>query len=223
MRSPHRLPLEALTPFLLDVPHPGRLPPDSPCLAPSPPLDWCALFGNDHPVEIEVGFGKGLFLVSQGVARPDVNFLGIEIERKYVLTTATRVATRLLANVKLACTDARWFLKERVPEASVAALHVYFPDPWWKTRHRKRKLFTLDFALQCARVLTGGGRLHFITDVADYFAETVEMLKSVPRLRPLPMPTDEGEALTNFERKYRAEGRPIYRAFYEASENGPNS
>jgi tRNA (guanine-N7-)-methyltransferase len=214
VRASRRLPLEALELYLLDVPHPGFLPPDSPLLAPAPALAWPQIFGSAHPVEIEVGFGKGMFLISSAQARPETNFLGIEIERKYVLLTATRVAQRQLANVKLACTDARWFLRERVAEASVAALHVYFPDPWWKSRHRKRKLLNRDFAGQCARVLQPGGRLHFITDVADYFAETLQMLKEVPTLAALE-PASAAEALTNFERKYRQEGRTIYRVWYE--------
>jgi tRNA (guanine-N7-)-methyltransferase len=208
------VPLDALQPFLLDVPHPSHLRPDSPLLAQTPPLSWPALFGNDHPLEIEIGFGKGLFLVNQGSTRPDTNFLGIEIERKYVLFTASRVARRNLPNVKLACTDAKWFLRERVAEATVSAVHVYFPDPWWKTRHRKRKLMTHDFAEQIARVLQVGGRLHFITDVADYFAETIAMLADVSALTAISTP-DAGEALTNFERKYRKEGRAIHRALYE--------
>ena len=215
MRASRRLPLEALEPYLLDVLHPGFVPPDSPLLAAAPPIDWRAVFGNDRPVEIEVGFGKGLFLLTQGQARPDTNFLGIEIERKYTLLTATRIAHLELPNVKLACTDARWFMKERVAPASVSAMHVYFPDPWWKTRHRKRKLFTRDFAEQCVRVLAHGGRLHFVTDVGDYFAETIEMLKALPALRMLPAPASDAEYLTNFERKYRLEGRAIYRALYE--------
>jgi tRNA (guanine-N7-)-methyltransferase len=214
------MPPEALKPYLLEVPNPRVLPPDSPLLAPAPPLDWRGVFGNDHPVEMEVGFGKGLFLVSQGAARPQTNFLGIEIERKYVLFTATRIAKRQLANVKLACTDARWLLKERIAAGSVAALHVYFPDPWWKTRHRKRKLVTRDFADQCVRVLKPGGRLHFITDVEAYFRETIDMLKEVSSLRALPAPSGEEEGLTNFERKYRHEGRAIYRAKYEKSSAG---
>jgi tRNA (guanine-N7-)-methyltransferase len=221
VRARRRLPLEALEPYLLDVPNPGMLPPDSPLLAPTPPTEWRFLFGNDRPVEIEVGFGKGLFLLTQGQARPDTNFLGIEIERKYTLLTATRLARAGVANVKLASTDARWFLKERVSPASVSGLHVYFPDPWWKTRHRKRKLFTRDFAEQCVRVLLLGGRLHFATDVADYFADTIAMLKEVPGLRPLPTPAADGAGLTNFERKYRLEGRAIHRAVYEKSDASP--
>jgi tRNA (guanine-N7-)-methyltransferase len=219
VRASRRWPLEALEPYLLGVPHPGFLPPDSPLLAPTPPIDWGVLFGNDRPVEIEVGFGKGLFLLMQAQARPDTNYFGIEIERKYALLGATRVARRQLPNVKLACTDARWFMKERVAKASVSALHVYFPDPWWKTRHRKRKLFTLAFAEQCVRVLQDTGRLHFATDVADYFAETMGMLNGIAALRPLPAPTSPAEATTNFERKYRQEGRAIHRALYEKNSN----
>lgn len=215
MRAKRRVPLEELKPFLLDVPNPGQLPPESPLLAPAPPLDWPTMFGNDHPVEIEVGFGKGLFLLTQGQARPDTNFLGIEIERKYTLLTATRLAQLRLTNVKLACTDARWLLKERIAAESVAALHVYFPDPWWKTRHRKRKLFTRSFADECVRVLKHGGRLHFVTDVADYFAESMDMLKGIEAFKALPAPPSDAEYLTNFERKYRKEGRAIYRAFHE--------
>ena len=221
MRSSRRLPLEVLQPFLLDVPHPGFLPPNSPLLAPQPPIDWPKLFGNDHPVEIEVGFGKGLFLAQQGEARPDVNFLGIEIERKYTLLAATRLAKRNLHNVQLACTDARWFLRERIATASVAAMHVYFPDPWWKNRHKKRKLFTSDFIIECARVLRRASRLHFVTDVLEYFNESLALLQEVPDLQPLPMPAPEAPAqqeapfLTNFERKYRLEGRPIHRAVFE--------
>lgn len=213
MRATRRVPLEALEPYLLNVPNPAKVPPDSPTLAPAPPFDWPTLFCNEHPVEIEVGFGKGLFLMTQGQARRDINFIGIEIERKYVMMTATRLAKLGLANVKLACTDARWLLKERVKAASVAALHIYFPDPWWKTRHKKRKLFTRDFADQCVRVLRPGGHLHFATDVADYFAETIAMLEEIGELHALPAP--DVVDLTNFERKYRKEGRAIHRARYQ--------
>jgi len=219
VRASRRLPLEALVPYLLAVPHPSFLRPDSPLLAPTTPIDWRALFGNDCPVEIEVGFGKGLFLLAQAQARPDTNFFGIEIERKYALLGASRIARRQLPNVKLACTDARWFMKERIGASSVSALHVYFPDPWWKTRHRKRKLFTLAFADQCVRVLQGGGCLHFATDVADYFAETLVMLNGIAALRPLPAPVSAAEPMTNFERKYRQEGRPIHRVLYEKKNN----
>ena len=224
MARPARLPPEALRPYLLDVPNPAAMPPAAVAAlaGDAAPLDWQGVFGNDHPVEIEVGFGKGLFLQNAGRTRPDTNFLGIEIERKYVLLTAARLARQGARNVKLAATDARWLLRERVPAGSVAAVHVYFPDPWWKKRHKKRKLFTAEFAEQCARVLRPGGHLHFVSDVREYFDETLHMLAGQGRLRPVPVPAerpaaDEADYLTNFERKYRKEGRPIYRALFTKS------
>jgi tRNA (guanine-N7-)-methyltransferase len=213
VRASRRPPLAELQPYLLDVPHPRSA---TPLATGAAPLDWRAVFGNDQPVEIEVGFGKGLFLLNQGQARPQVNFLGIEIERKYVLFTAARLDKRRLTNVRLACTDARWLLRERLATASVAAVHVYFPDPWWKQRHRKRRVFTPEFAAEIARVLTPGGRLHFVSDVAAYFEESLQMLAAQGNLQPLANAEPVlPEYLTNFERKYRQEGRPIYRALYE--------
>lgn len=209
MPRPRRVPPEALQPFLIDLPHPRSPSWREQSKLPGK-LIWTSLFGNDHPVEIEVGFGKGMFLGSAGQARPGVNFLGIEIERKYVLLTAARLAKQGVKNVRLACTDARWLLRECVPADSVQALHVYFPDPWWKHRHQKRKLFTAEFAAQCARVLVAGGALHFVTDVAAYFDETCGMVAQQNVLRRLEE-EPSAEFLTNFERKYRKEGRPIHR------------
>src|SRR5262249_50332786 len=133
------------------------------------PLDWRTVFGNDNPVEVEIGFGKGLYLVRVAQESPATNFLGIEVVRKYQLFTATRLAKRGLRNVRLALADARWFLKARVPPASLQAIHVYYPDPWWKKRHHKRRVFTAEFAAACERCLRPGGRLYVVTDVAEYF------------------------------------------------------
>ena len=131
-----------------------------------------------------------------------------------MLLTAAKLARAGVGNVRLACTDARWLLHNAVPDESVQAVHVYFPDPWWKKRHRKRKLFTADFAAECARVLRPGGGLFYATDVADAFAETLAILHEHPQLTPArhPSPAAGDEALTSFERKYRREGRRIHRS-----------
>jgi tRNA (guanine-N7-)-methyltransferase len=211
VRRARRLTLEELAPYLLDVPE-----------APAA-LDWRQLFGNDHPVEIEVGFGKGLFLLTAASVCPDVNFLGIEIARKYQLYTAARLAKRGLDNVRLAKADARLFLRDRVAAGSCQALHVYFPDPWWKKRHLKRRLFTAEFAGQCARVLRPGGRFYVVTDVEEYFQVMTALVAEHPTLQPIPPPQPKDpehdlDYLTNFERKFRKEGRSIYRATYEERE-----
>jgi tRNA (guanine-N7-)-methyltransferase len=208
MRSSHRLPLEQLAPYLLEAPEPPRT------------LIWSAVFGNDHPVEIEVGFGKGLFLITTAQALPERNFLGIEIIRKYQLLTATRLAKRGLSNVRLARADALAFFRAFVADESVAAVHVYYPDPWWKKRHHKRRLFTGEFVEQCARVLQPAGRLHVATDVEAYFGVMTEHLTAEPRFRRLPPPDEHAPAhdldyLTNFERKFRKQGLPVYRAVWE--------
>jgi tRNA (guanine-N7-)-methyltransferase len=217
VRKTRRRPLEELAPYLVpDAPRPA-VPTEA---APSPPLDFAALFGNNHPVECEVGFGKGLFLVTAASADPGTNFLGVEIVRKYQLYAATRVANRGLTNVRLACADARSFLRDRVPPGSLRTIHVYFPDPWWKTRHHKRRVFTPEFAATCAVCLAPGGRLSIATDVPEYFAVMTETLAGLPAFRPLPPPEPTAGAhdmdyLTNFERKFRKQGKPIHRALYE--------
>jgi tRNA (guanine-N7-)-methyltransferase len=203
-----RLPLEQLAPYLLELPNPPA------------PLDFVMVFGNARQVEMEIGFGKGLFLLNSALARPDVNFFGVEIERKYQLFTATRMAKRGLVNVRLACGDARAVLRAHIRTDSVHAIHVYFPDPWWKTRHRKRRLWTAEFAAECARVIRAGGMLHTATDVEEYSRIIAGHLAKQPQLRELPAPGEKTpehdlDFLTNFERKSRQAGRAIYRSLHQ--------
>jgi tRNA (guanine-N7-)-methyltransferase len=190
---------------------------------PAAPLEWHSVFGNDRPIELEVGFGKGLFLLTQAQARPEVNFVGVEIVRKYQLYTATRIAKRALANVRLACGDALRFLRDGVATATLQTVHVYFPDPWWKTRHHKRRLFTAEFVVECVRVLRVGGHLSVATDVEEYAAVIRGLVSAQPRLRPMPppepgAPTHAMDYLTNFERKFRQQGKPIWRTLHEVVE-----
>jgi tRNA (guanine-N7-)-methyltransferase len=210
VRKSPRLPLEELQPYLLELTDPPA------------PLDWRTVFGDEHPVELEIGFGKGLFLLTESQARPGVNFVGVEILRGYQLFTANRIAKRGLRNVRLACGDGLQFLRDGVASGSLEALHVYFPDPWWKTRHHKRRLFTAEFAAECGRVLRPGGRLSLATDVEEYAGRMRQLLAAAPRLRLLPsLDGPAGEGLTNFERKFRTQGRPIWRMLYEAAESEP--
>jgi tRNA (guanine-N7-)-methyltransferase len=214
VRRAPRLPQEALQPFLLPFPHSVDNTPEN-----LTPFDWHALFGNDRPVELEVGFGKGLFLLTAAQTHPEVNFVGVEIVRKYQLFTATRLVKRGLTNVRVACADVRLFLP-RVPAESLQAVHVYFPDPWWKKRHHKRRVFTAEFVAECVRVLRKGGHLHAVTDVEEYAAVMTALLGEQPVLRALPPPAEnvpehDLDYLTNFERKFRKQGKPIYRMSYE--------
>jgi tRNA (guanine-N7-)-methyltransferase len=186
----------------------------------APALDWAALFGNANPVEIEVGMGKGLFLLNTAVARRETNFFGIEIARKYQLYATTRFAVRNLPNVKTVCADAKWVFRNYVSAGSVAAVHVYFPDPWWKARHKKRRVFSPEFAADAARVLRVGGKLLIATDVEEYFGVMTGIVRAMPAYRELSTetstaPVEEAGYQTNFERKARLMGTPVWRAEYE--------
>ena len=214
MRKTKRLSREELAPYQLDVPAEWTMAGQ-----PLPPVSWATLFGNAQPVELEVGFGKGLFLANSGIARPDTNFFGVEIVRKYQLYATERIALRQLPNVKTCCADAKRILKEVVAPGSVAVVHVFFPDPWWKTAHKKRLLFTADFAALVLHALKSDGILHFVTDVQGYFEMVTELLQGMPAFRPITAPEENApehdmDYLTNFERKFRQEGRPIYRSRY---------
>jgi tRNA (guanine-N7-)-methyltransferase len=193
--------------------------------ASSSPFDWRGIFGNDHPVELEVGFGKGLFLVTAAQTHPEINFVGVEVVRKYQLFTATRLAKRGLGNVRVACADVRLFLPRYVAAESLQAVHVYFPDPWWKKRHHKRRVFTTEFVTECVRALRPGRQLHAVSDVEEYAAVMTNLLNEQHSLQALPPPSEKEplhdlDYLTNFERKFRKQGKPIFRMRYERKSLG---
>ena len=190
MRKPRRLTSEELAPYCWDMPKRDRLAPRELCAI--HPFDWPQFFGNANPIEIEVGMGKGLFLLTQAMTRPEVNFLGIEVVRKYQLYAATRYAIRNLPNAKTTCADAKVVLRDFVATGSVAAVHVLFPDPWWKSRHKKRRLFTDEFADLLARVVQHGGHVHSWTDVAEYFEVISALMNHHAEFEALP-PAPEPE------------------------------
>jgi tRNA (guanine-N7-)-methyltransferase len=180
------------------------------------PLDWRQVFGNDHPVELEIGTGKGTFLTEQAKAHPDVNFLGLEWANWFFRYASDRLRRNHCSNARMVRAEAGYFLSEFVADNSVSVLHVYFPDPWPKKRHHKRRLVQEPFLRQAERILVSGGRVQVVSDHKGYFEENIEpTLKSSALLQVVdynrPGSAAEGEFVgTNFERKYRREGRPFY-------------
>jgi tRNA (guanine-N7-)-methyltransferase len=181
------------------------------------PWNAAVLFGRDAPLEVEVGSGKGLFLQSAAAATPDRNFLGIEIAQKYASHCAARLAKHALPNAVMVSGDAERIFRELLPESSLLAVHVYFPDPWWKKRHHKRRVMNPRFVKDVMRTLAPGGRLHFWTDVQDYFEATLALLAEHTSLTG-PLAVDERPAAhdldfhTHFERRTRLSALPVYRA-----------
>ncbi len=180
------------------------------------PVDWSAVFGNGGPVEVEIGTGKGTFLLARAKARPEVNFLGIEYAGAYCSYSADRFQRHGLTNVRMLHTDAGLFFKRCVPDASLLRLHIYFPDPWPKRKHHRRRLIQPPFLARARRTLMIGGQLIIVTDHMGYFEQIRGALTTMTGMAPIAMPrmTDsEGELVgTNFERKYIAQGRPFYAA-----------
>lgn len=175
-----------------------------------PVLDLPSLFGNDHPVEVELGIGKGRFLLDAAARHPESNYLGVEWAAKYLRLAVERARRRGLENLRFAHGDAREFVEFFMASASVRAIHVYFPDPWPKKRHHKRRLLDEAFLAEAARVLEPGGRLWIATDHDDYFQSILQALCSWrDHLRVVATPW-EG-ARTNYEDKFLQGGRPIHR------------
>jgi tRNA (guanine-N7-)-methyltransferase len=177
------------------------------------------LFRVEQPLQIEVGCGKGLFMRTASGEFADHNFLGIEIAHRYAVLAAAKLAKLGRTNAVMVSGDGQRVFRELLPADSIAAVHVYFPDPWWKKRHRKRRVMNADFVSDVVRVLQPGGCLHFWTDVAEYFEVTLELLAQFPQLAG-PEAVAERPAehhldfRTHFERRMRLSGEAVYRSLY---------
>ena len=169
-----------------------------------------------RPLELEIGSGKGTFIVNQATATPEVNYIGIEWARAYWLYASDRARRHGLTNVKMIRTDAAAFVRQYCADGVFRQVHIYFPDPWPKSRHNKRRIIQEPFYRELHRVLQPGGLIRIATDHADYFewmnvhlALVADLFEKLPF--ESPQTAGEGELVgTNFERKYRREGRPFH-------------
>ena len=180
------------------------------------PFDPRTLFGDPaRPFEIEIGSGKGTFLLQQATADPGANRLGIEWAREYWLYAADRMRRHGIASVRVLRADATQFIRHWVPSGIVSVIHLYFSDPWPKARHHKRRVVQ-DATLQdFRRVLIPGGELRIVTDHDALWSWCEEHALRAGHLferMPFDPPAAAGGELvgTNFERKFRREGRPFH-------------
>src|SRR4051812_30107388 len=180
------------------------------------PINWAELFGNSNPIELEIGMGKGTFLTDQAKARPEVNFFGIEYARWFWRYASDRLRRAGCANARTVRAEASFFFHEFITDSSLSVIHIYFPDPWPKKRHHKRRLIQMPFVQnEVIRTLIPGGRLQLVTDHKDYFEQMEQVIGASAEMKVIdynrPGSAHEGEFVgTNFERKYQREGRPFY-------------
>lgn len=184
------------------------------------PVNWQEFFSSDNPVELDVGCGRGLFLVNATMARPDTNFLGIEIDYREGRHSASKLKKRELPNGRVWGCDVTVAFDKYIPPQSVAAIHVYFPDPWWKRKHRRRRVFTDALVDQMVTALVPGGFVHSWTDVEEYFGVIQALMDNDARFETHPQPVERDaqhdlDYQTSFERKKRQAGCPIYRGLWQ--------
>ena len=140
------------------------------------PLDFAPMYGNDQPVIADIGFGNGDSTWQMAQEHPDENFLGIEVHRPGVGHLLMKLEEHALRNVRIACADATEFLAGRISDDSLAGVRVYFPDPWPKKRHHKRRLVQPTFVALIANKLRAGGVLHLATDWTPYAEHMLAVL-----------------------------------------------
>ena len=191
-----------------------------------PPIRGTDLFGNDHAVEVDVGCGRGLFLYNESLAHPERNYLGIEIDYKEGRRTATRLKKGNAANARVLGGDVHEAFTRYLLPGSVAVVHVYFPDPWWKRKHRKRRVFSDHFVDEAARVLEPGGLLSSASDVGEYFDVIRSLMDNDPRFEPVPWPEPPdglSDDLTSYHRKARQRGEPVWGGRWRRVPGGASS
>jgi len=176
------------------------------------PLPLASLLPGDGPWEVEIGFGKGRELLRRAEALPDRRFLGIEMVSRYYRMVRDRAARRGLRNLLLIRGEALYLLAVAIEPGLAAAVHVYFPDPWPKSRHHKRRLVDPESVDLVLRLLVRDGTLYFATDFVEYGDEAEAILREQPGIvvERLPGAWPEGPR-TNYEAKYEREGRSIVR------------
>jgi tRNA (guanine-N7-)-methyltransferase len=177
------------------------------------PLDPAAIFGRTAPMVLEIGFGNGDALVAAARARPDWNFLGVEVHRPGIGSLLLKLEAHGLTNVRVLAEDVNEVLA-RVPDGALHGVHLFFPDPWPKKRHHKRRLVQPPFAARLAGALAPGGYLHAATDWDDYAVHMREVFERTPGLENLAgrgrfAERPPSRPATRFEQRGVSEGRAV--------------
>jgi tRNA (guanine-N7-)-methyltransferase len=179
------------------------------------PLTLAELFPKPQPLEVELGCGDASFLVEFARRNPERNFIGVErlLGRIQKLDRKSRRAG--LANLRGVRIESSYFLQFLLPPHSAAALHIYFPDPWPKKKHRKHRLIGGNFPALARAALASGGAVYLRTDDADYFQQMTEVFAASRDFQKIETPVELAELTTDFERDFNSKGIQTLRAAYQ--------
>ena len=181
-------------------------------------LNFVDVFGNTNPIVVEIGFGMGDATVKIAEKNPDINYLGIEVHKPGVGKLLSEIKKRELKNLYIIEYDALDVLETMIGDNSLNGIHIFFPDPWHKKRHHKRRLVQRPKTDLFAQKLAPGGYIYFVTDIIDYAEFALEQLENTPHLKNkydgFAQP-QEWRASTKFERKGLAADRKITELFFE--------
>ena len=167
-----------------------------------------------QPLEVDVGCGKGRFLLARAHANPSTNFLGIDRLLKRLNKVDAKAVRSNLTNVRLVHLEAAHAVECFLPAGSVSVFHIFFPDPWPKRRHHRRRLFSPAFLDALIRGLIPGGHVNIATDYTDYFTEIAKLLRRDPRFEEVPAFQPSEAERTNFELTFMGVGAPISRGSF---------
>jgi tRNA (guanine-N7-)-methyltransferase len=189
-------------------------------LEPDRTFDPAATFGRKAPVVLEIGFGNGESLAQMAAASPEKDFIGIEVHRPGVGHLLLKIHELGLTNLRVYCTDAVEVLTSRIPDGCVAGIQVFFPDPWHKKRHNKRRLINAEFVEMATKKLSAGGIFHCATDWEDYAMQMLAELEASQHLRNLAgeghfAERPEHRPLTKFERRGHKLGHGVWDLMFE--------
>jgi len=178
-------------------------------------LDCHAIFGREAPIVLEIGFGMGDSLVQQAMQNPDKDYIGIEVHRPGVGTALVQIEKNKLENIRIFCADAKEVLKNRIPDESINLFQIFFPDPWHKKRHNKRRLIQAEFVEALRQKLKTNGTLHLATDWEDYALQMLSVMEAAAGWKNTAgknnfSPRPEERPITKFETRGQRLGHGVW-------------
>ncbi len=178
-------------------------------------LELGKLFPKPQPLDVELGCGDASFLVEHARRNPGRNFIGVERLLGRISKLDRKGRRAGLTNLRGVRIESSYFLQWLLPPRSASALHIYFPDPWPKKRHRKNRLVNENFPALARAALASGGKIYLRTDDADYFQQMTAVFGADKNFREIETPAELAEIVTDFERDFNARGIPTLRAAYQ--------